>query len=160
MQKTIIMLPAIKLVGISCRTNNLAEMEPATAKIGTTIQKYVALSTKIKHDKPSTTYCVYTNYESDFRGNYTYFIGKEVAEFNNIPAEFDTLIIPAQNYTKFTTEPGSMPMVCIEMWKKIWNMNSEELGGPRKYLADFEIYDQRATNPEHTVLDIYIGINH
>ena len=50
MQKTIIMLPAIKLVGISCRTNNLAEMEPATAKIGTTIQKYVGLSTKIKYD--------------------------------------------------------------------------------------------------------------
>jgi len=158
MQKTIIMLPAIKLVGISCRTNNLAEMEPATAKISTTIKKYIALSTKIKHDKPSTTYCVYTNYESDFSGDYTYFIGKEVAEFNNIPAEFDTLTIPAQNYTKFTTEPGSMPMVCIEMWKKIWNMNPEELGGERAYRADFEIYNERANDPQQTILDIYIGI--
>ena len=158
MQKTIIMLPAIKLVGISCRTNNLAEMEPATAKISTTIKKYIALSTKNKHDKPSTTYCVYTNYESDFSGDYTYFIGKEVAEFNNIPAEFDTLTIPAQNYTKFTTEPGSMPMVCIEMWKKIWNMNPEELGGERAYRADFEIYNERANDPQQTILDIYIGI--
>jgi predicted transcriptional regulator YdeE len=134
-------------------------MDPAVAKIGTTIQKYGALTAKIKCDKNlNRTYCVYTNYESDYKGDYTYFIGKEVTDCDQVPIGFDTLIIPAQNYTKFTTAPGSMPMVCIETWQKIWSMSPEELGGQREYLADFEIYDERAINPQHTILDILIGI--
>ncbi|MCX6958657.1 MAG: hypothetical protein NT164_09000 [Verrucomicrobiae bacterium] len=28
------------------------------------------------------------------------------------------------------------------------------------YLADFEVYDERATDPQKTILDIYVGINH
>lgn len=40
MQKTITELPEIKLLGISCRTNNTSEMNISTAKIAPTIQKY------------------------------------------------------------------------------------------------------------------------
>lgn len=51
-----------------------------------------------------------------------------------------------------------MPEVVISAWQEIWAMNENELGGKRKYIADFEIYDQRAVNPNNTVIDIYIGI--
>ncbi len=37
-------------------------------------------------------------------------------------------------------------------------MTAEELGGERNYITDFEIYDERANDPQNTVLDIYIGI--
>lgn len=36
---------------------------------------------------------------------------------------------------------------------------NEQLGGQRAYKADFEVYDQRAADPNSAVLDIYIGLS-
>lgn len=162
MQKTLIKLPEIRLVGITCRTNNarIFEADPSTNPIAATVQKYFynKLSEKIPgRNKPGTTYCAYTNYESDHTGDYTYFIGETVNSFEAIPPEFETLIIPPQNYSKFTNHPGPMPEVCINMWKKIWNMPTQELGS-RNYIADFEIYDERSHDHQNVTLDIYIGV--
>ena len=114
---------------------------------------------KIKERKdPGTTFCVYTNYESDFTGEYTYFIGEEAASFDDVEEGYETLTIPAQHYTKFTNKPGPMPSVCIDMWKNIWKMSDAELGGKRNYIADFEVYDKHIVDHDNVVLDIYIGI--
>ena len=161
MQKTVTELPEIKLLGILCRTNNTAEMNISSAKIAPTIQKYFrqAVGEEIPNRKnPGTTYCVYTDYESDFTGDYTYFIGEEVKFVGDSMEGFSSIIIPAQNYAKFTSKPGIMPEVCIDMWQNIWKMKSGELGGKRTYLADFEVYDKRALDPSKTVLDIYVGV--
>ena len=161
MQKTVTELPEIKLLGILCRTNNTAEMNISSAKIAPTIQKYFrqAVGEEIPNRKnPGTTYCVYTDYESDFTGDYTYFIGEEVKVGGDSMEGFSSIIIPAQNYAKFTSKPGVMPEVCIDMWQNIWKMKSGELGGKRAYLADFEVYDKRALDPSKTVLDIYVGV--
>ena len=37
-------------------------------------------------------------------------------------------------------------------------MTSDDLGGERRYSTDFEVYDERAANPQNAVLDIYVGI--
>jgi predicted transcriptional regulator YdeE len=161
MQKTTITLPEIKLVGITTRTNLASEMNLATAKIGATVQKYFhnSLPEKIiNRKKPGTTYCVYTNYESDFTGDYTYFIGEEVESLNDLLEGFETLVIPIQNYAKFTTESGPMPAVCINAWQKIWTMSPTEFGNERAYIADFEVYDERALDHQNVVLDVYIGL--
>lgn len=163
MQKSMITLTELKLVGITTRTNNaqIFERDPLTNKIAATVQKYFhnGLSEKIKDRKnPGTTLCVYTNYESDVNGDYTYFIGEEVTSFENIDKEFEALTIPAQNYAKFTNQPGPMPAVCIDMWQNIWKMNASDLGGERAYIADFEVYDERSTDHTNVTLDIYIGI--
>jgi len=161
MQKTVTELPEIKLLGILCRTNNTAEMNISSAKIAPTIQKYFrqAVGEEIPNRKnPGTTYCVYTDYESDFTGDYTYFIGEEVKVGGDSMEGFSSIIIPAQNYAKFTSKPGIMPEVCIDMWQNIWKMKSGELGGKRAYLADFEVYDKRVLDPSKTVLDIYVGV--
>ena len=63
-----------------------------------------------------------------------------------------------QTYTKFTSDPDQMPKVVIDMWQKIWNMDAAMLGGERAYIADFEIYDERSSDPHNAVVDIYIGI--
>ena len=162
MQKTVTELPEIKLLGILCRTNNTAEINISSAKIAPTIQKYFrqAVGEEIPNRKnPGTTYCVYTDYESDFTGDYTYFIGEEVNFVDHsLIKQFSAITIPAQSYAKFTSKPGIMPGVCIDMWQNIWKMESEELGGKRAYLADFEVYDKRAFDPSKTVLDIYLGV--
>ncbi len=51
-----------------------------------------------------------------------------------------------------------MPKVVIDMWQKIWNMNTAMLEGERAYIADFEIYDERSSDLNNAIVDIYIGI--
>ncbi len=161
MDKTHIQLKQIKLVGITARTSNAKEMNPETAKIGSTIGRYFEnnLGAKIPNRvKPGTTYCVYTDYETDENGEYTYFVGEEVESFGSLDPMFETRTIPAQQYAKFNVGPGTMPDVCINAWMTIWKMKSEDFGGKRTYIADFEIYDERASDPTNTILDIYVGI--
>ncbi|MDP1724140.1 MAG: GyrI-like domain-containing protein [Alphaproteobacteria bacterium] len=164
MQKITIFLPEIKLVGITTRTNNKAmfERDPSINKIAALVQKYFhnGLSTKITNrQKPNTTYCAYTDYESDHHDDFTYFIGEEVSSFDNLPKEFTALTIPTQNYAKFTKGPGPMPDICIDLWQNIWQMNPKDFGAPRSYQTDFEIYDERALDHQHVVFDIFIGID-
>ncbi len=154
-------LSEIKCVGITARTSNALEMNPETAKIGMTLQTYFSkgMPDKMSNRKnPGRTFAIYTKYESDEHGEYTYFLGEEVTHFDDVAEGFETLTMPAQNYAKFTTNPGAMPQVVIDMWQKIWKMNSEELNGKRSYIADFEIYDERAHDLQNAVVDIYIGI--
>ena len=166
MYRSAVTLSEKKLVGITCSANNNYIFEtapdPLTNKIAITAQKYFynELSGKIlDRSNPGITYCVYTDYDSDFRGNYTYFIGEEVNSINNLSGDFVTITIPVQNYAKFTNkELAAMPDVCVDMWKKIWKMNPKELAGERLYKADFELYDGRALDPNKVVLDIYVGI--
>lgn len=160
MKKITTELPKILLVGITARTNNAAEMNPATAKIGATMQRFFAenLPTKIAHHKNrERIFSVYTNYASDFTGDYTYFIGQEVTSLDNVDANLETITIPAQSYAKFTSAPGVIPNVVINMWQRIWQMTPIDLGGDRAYQADFEIYDNRSMNPQNAIVDIYIG---
>ncbi len=154
-------LSEIKLVGIACRTNNKAEASSDSAKIGVTLQQYFTakLSAQIENRKSTgKTYCVYTEYASDVNGDYTYFVGEEVSSFGSIATGMQHITIPVQTYAKFTSARGLMPDVCINLWHKIWNMSAQELQGERAYIADFEVYDERAIDFTNTELDVYVGI--
>lgn len=151
----------IKLVGLTARTNNKNEMNPQTSKIGELMGRYWTqnIANQIPNRKnPGVTLSVYTEYESNEHGDYTYFIGEEVSSFEDIPSELQKLTIPAAKYQKFTTSSGKMPEVVIDAWQQIWQMTSEDFDGNRAYIADFEVYDQRASDPANASLDIYIGI--
>jgi len=161
MNKTNTQLLEIRLIGVTERTSNALEMNQDTAKISATMKKFFSCDMQgqiLERKNPGTVFAVYTNYQSDEHGEYTYFVGEEVNDFRNIPQGFETLIIPAQNYVKFTSNPGQMPWVCIDMWKNIWQMTPSDLSGIRSYIADFEVYDKRSHNREQAVLDIYLGI--
>lgn len=162
MQRTELKLNEIFLVGITVRTNNRNEENWMSGKIFPCVLKYFneKLFEKIHNRKnPGRTFCVYTEYESDYNGDYTYFIGEEVTSFNlPLEGELKPLTIKPQKYVKFTTEPGPMPDVLKNAWQAIWKMSDADFGSPRHYYADFEIYDERAKDHNNLVLDLYIGI--
>jgi predicted transcriptional regulator YdeE len=138
-------------------------MNPETSKISMLAGKYwgeqIANGFKNRIN-PGVTYAVYTEYESDEHGEYTYFIGEAVESLETqMLSQFKPLIIPQSHYQKFTTEPGKMPDVVIAAWQDIWRMSEQYFEGKRKYIADFEVYDERAQDLNQAVLDIYIGIN-
>lgn len=163
MKKTALERQEIKLVGISIRTNNKQESDPSKAKISPCIQRFFqeGIPGKIANRKaPNTMYCAYTDYESDHTGDYTFFVGEEVSDFDKaLPAGMQKLVIPKQKYTKFTTPSGPMPGIVINAWQTIWNMSSKELGGERNYKTDFQLHDVRAVDPHNAVIDLYIGIS-
>ena len=160
MQKTRLSLPEIKLVGLPIQTSYKIE-SPLSSKIGPCVQKYFEekFPNKIPHRKnKGRTICAYSNYESDYTGEYTFYIGEEVESFGELPEELVSHSIPPQSYIKFTTPPGVMPDVVIKAWQEIWEMSPHELGGVRRYATDFQIHDERAMDPLHTIVDIYIGV--
>src|ERR1043165_786473 len=109
MKKQIIELPEKKLIGISLRTNNKTEIDPITGKIFGCVQRYFheGLFNKIPHRKnPGVTLCAFANYESDYTGDYDYFIGEEVTSLDGCPLDLVAHVIPAQTYVKFTNGPA------------------------------------------------------
>lgn len=162
MKKEKVLLTPLKLIGLTIRTNNKQEMEPKTSKIAYLAQDYWqnAIGNEFKHRvNPGTTYAVYTEYDSDETGDYTYFIGEAVHSFKEQDlSRFKSLSIPQQHYQKFTTKAGQIPKVVIEAWQAIWQMSPQNLEGHRNYLVDFEVFDQRAKDPNKAVIDIYIGV--
>jgi len=161
MQQALVKVQPINLVGLSVRTNNKNEMDPRTAKIGGLVAEYFQnnIQDKIPHRKKAgVTLMGYGEYDSDEHGDYTYYIGEEVNNVEKIPSEFDSIVIPAGNYQKFTTPPGKIPDVVIQAWQKIWTLDSQQLGGKRKYAVDFQVHDERALDLQHAIVDIYIGI--
>ncbi len=162
MKKTEVELDSLSLIGLTARTNNKNEMNPEKSKIAKLAGYYWSnqIGKEFKDRSNSgITYSVYTEYESDEQGEYTYFIGERVKSLDKQDqSKFKPLVIPAGKYQKFTTEPGKIPDMVISSWQKIWQMPEEVLGGKRNYIADFEVYDQRASDVNHAVVDIYIGI--
>lgn len=154
-------LEEIKLVGIFVRTNNKNEFTPNLGKIPGNFNRYFGekMFEKIQHRiKPFVTYAVYTEYESNENGEYTHFLGEEVSSFaNQDTSSFKTITIPKSNYLKFTSAKGKMPDIVINVWQKIWSMQPTEFNGKRNFVADFELYDSRASDPENAQVDIYIG---
>jgi predicted transcriptional regulator YdeE len=161
MKKISVMKNEMYLVGLKTRTNNQRESQIETAKIPTIIQTYVngPWIGEIRNRKNfGVILSVYTEYENDYNGDYTYFFGEEVSDLSDVPEGLETLIIPAQKYTKFKTQKGNIPTVVIEGWQEIWKMSSEDIGGERAYVADFEAYGESAVDYNDAEVDIYIGV--
>jgi len=105
----------------------------------------------------SNIYAVYSDYASDHNGEYTFVIGAMVKNGTTPPAGMVATHIPAGQYAVMTSDKGPLPKVVPETWQAIWKM--EEAGKlKRAYQADFEIYDQRAQDPQNAQIDLYVGL--
>ena len=65
--------------------------------------------------------------------------------------------IPAGKYAVFTTEVGPFAKVIPDAWQRIFKLEQEGKI-KRAYKTDFEIYDQRAQDPQNGQVDIYVGL--
>ena len=151
---TIRKMPARTIVGISRRTTNAdgrsVQDIPAT---WTAFFQQNALE-KIKNRSfPPTMYAVYSDYASDWKGEYSYLIGCGVTRAGAAPAGMEVRRIPAQTYAVFTVK-GRMPDEVIMTWSQVW---LSEL--PRTYTYDFEVYDKRFASPVAKEVDICVAVD-
>ncbi|MBM9500885.1 GyrI-like domain-containing protein [Leptospira sp. 201903071] len=148
----------IQIVGISEVTKNQDEIS-GNGKIGGLWNRFFAegILDKIPHKKdPANLFAVYTDYESDETGKYRILIGAEVEDASSIPEGMILRKIPKGSYSKFTSETGPVTAVVVAVWQKIWA--NAELKSKRAFLADYELYDQRSSNPEAAQIEVFIGV--
>lgn len=152
-------IPEFLVAGRSASTNNARGME-GTGVIGGIWQEFTnqnlgnALPQAIDHD----VIAVYTDYRNREHGDYTFVLGKRVAERAAVPPQFAAVTIPAGRYARFVTETGPVMQTVPKLWQRIWAMSQEELGGDRAFTADYEVYGVAAANPQLGSATIYIAL--
>ncbi len=147
------------VVGIAGRTNNADELS-GTGKIGSIWETFLQqnLAAKIPNKIGLDLIAVYSDYESDHTGDYTYQLGVAVSSTDHLPEGLTIKYVPSGRYAMITSDRGSVTQVVPDLWRRIWLMPPAELGGTRAFLVDYEVYDQRAADPQRTEIDLYIGL--
>ena len=147
------------VVGITARTNNAQEMS-GNGKIGGVWQTFLqpGLVAKIPNKIGVDLIAVYTDYETDHTGHYTYLLGLPTSSTEAPSGDLTVKHVPEGRYAVFTSGRGPIRQVVPEIWQRVWSMSPEKLGGTRSFHADFEIYDQRAADPENAQIDVYVGL--
>ena len=150
---------AITIVGISARTNNADEMS-GKGVIGAMWGKFFqqGILQKIPDRADSNIIALYTDYESDHTGAYTFVLGARVNSAAHIPEGMVAKTVPAGKYTSFLSEKGEVSSVVPQAWQQIWKASHNELGGKRAFTADYEIYDERSHDPHSGQVEIVIGV--
>ncbi|VBB09037.1 Hypothetical protein LUCI_4323 [Lucifera butyrica] len=152
-----ITIEPIMLIGIEEKTKNENEIN-GKGKIPKLIQTfYSEMLSKIsnRYDE-NHILSVYTDYESDENGYYTYFIGAKVKDLSFIPEGMVGKTIPSSRYAIIPSAIGKVPEIVINEWQKIWL--DKDLKKKRVYSTDFELYDQRCLNDDYAQVDIYVAI--
>lgn len=148
------------VVGIAIRTSNAQEKSPQ-AQIGNHWSRFFRDKwlEKIPDKADGNILAVYTDYSSDQDGEYTLLIGARVQQIKgNLPPGLVAKGVPPIKFVRFSSGTGPVAQVVPETWMRVWSSGEPEMGGTRAYRADFEIYDQRARDPQNAQVDIYIGI--
>ena len=114
---------------------------------------------KIPDKVDGTIYAVYSDYASDRNGEYSFVIGTKVSPNAKAPEGMVLKKIPSGEYAVVTSDKGPVSKVVPAVWQKIYSLEDQhQMGGPRAYRADFEVYDQRAADPQNAQVDVYVGL--
>jgi predicted transcriptional regulator YdeE len=141
------------IIGISVRTTN--ENEQSAKDIPALWNKLLSeeILNKIPNKISKDIVCVYTDYEKDHTKPYTTILGAIVANLDAVPEGMTGKTIEGINYEKFTAKGNLAKGVVIKEWIKIWNSDLDRI-----FTSDFEIYGEKAKDPENAEVDIFIAI--
>jgi predicted transcriptional regulator YdeE len=141
------------VIGISVRTTN--ENGQSGQDIPALWKKFMAegISGKIPNKIDNSLYCIYTEYEKDHTKPYTTILGCLVSSLDVIPEAMIGKTIEKASYEKFTAKGNLQEGIVFKEWMKIWSADLN-----RSFNADFEIYGEKAQNPENAEVDIFIAI--
>jgi len=159
MNAKVVQQASFTVVGIAARTSNAKEMT-ADGVIGRQWGRFMmdGVLGKIPNRADKAIVAAYTDYASDHNGEYTFVLGAKVTSDAAVPTGMVAKKIPAGKFTVFTTEKGPAAKVVPEAWMRINSLPKSAVGGDRVYGADFEIYDERASDPGSVQVDVWVRI--
>jgi predicted transcriptional regulator YdeE len=144
---------AFKVIGMKIRTTNANQQ--ATKDIPKLWERFMTEQTvaKIPNKVEASILCIYTNYEKDHTTPYDTIIGCRVHSLASIPEGMIGLEFEGGTYHKVIAKGNLLEGVVYNAWKDIWHKNLN-----RAYTADFEVYDEKAQDPTHAEVDIFVAI--
>ena len=141
------------VIGISVRTTN--ENGQAGQDIPALWNNFITngLADKIPNKIDTSIYCIYTEYEKDHTKPYTTILGCKVSDLLTIPDGMVGKTFEESDYTKIVAKGNILQGMVFNEWTKIWNSSLD-----RTFTADFEVYGEKAQNPESAEVDIFIAV--
>jgi predicted transcriptional regulator YdeE len=116
-----------------------------------------AMADRIPDKAGSNLYAVYSQYASDHNGEYTFMVGSPAKAQAAVPSGMVLKTVAPGKYAVITTQKGPFPKVIPEAWLEIFKVEDEGKLN-RSYQTDFELYDERALDPQNGQIDIYVGL--
>lgn len=155
----IVTVDAFDVIGIKCHTNNANEGS-GKGCIGQQWEHLMSegLLQKIPSRADNNIVAVYSDYASDKDGDYNYILGAKVKPGTTAPSGMVKTTVKAGRFAVFTSDKGPVQKVVPANWKRIWEVPKTQPGGDRLYLSDFELYDERAADPNNAEMDIFIRV--
>ncbi len=93
---------------------------------------------------------VYSEYESDKDGEYSYLLGRKLGDEETVSREMAHRRVPGGEYLHLRFAGSISPEAVVGLWRQVWEM--EELGKiERAYKTDFELYGEAG-------FDLYVGV--
>jgi predicted transcriptional regulator YdeE len=127
-----------RVVGLSTRTTNAKEMNPATGMIGPLWKEFDA-KVKVDYKDGNRVYGVYFNYESDATGEYSVLAGTDQLNAGS-STKLETIVIQSGKYLVFAAK-GDIPKIVFDTWGKVWKyFSTKNAKYERSYTTDFERY--------------------
>jgi predicted transcriptional regulator YdeE len=119
-------------IGLELRTNN----EECSLAMPAHKDRFFKenIPSKIPNKINGNILALYTDYEGDYTMPYSWILGCEVANLDEVPEGLVGKVILESKYAVFTTQ-GEFPQGLIAVWQEIW-----QSGLPRSYTSDFEVY--------------------
>ena len=148
------MTNGFKIIGISTRTTN--ENNQSQQDMGKLWGQFFAdhIIAKIPNKISTHILAVYTDYKSDYTGEYTTIIGVPVSTLDEIPNGLIGREFEADNFRKFVAK-GETTSAVINTWIDIWQRDKDL---NRKYSYDFELYGDNSNNGSQSEVEIYIAV--
>jgi len=159
MNPTIANESGFTVIGIEARTSNAKEMT-RDGVIGKQWARFMKenLAAQIPNKSDSAILAVYTDYASDKDGEYAFILGARATSATQVPKGMMARQVQPGRYAIFTSEKGPVAKIVSETWQHIWSIPKSSPGGNRAYKTDYEVYDERAANPENAQVEVHVGV--
>lgn len=147
-------IPPFKIIGIATRTSNTSGK--AAEDLGALWGKFFEeqIGGKIPGKVSEDIFAIYTDYKSDYTGEYTCLIGYQVGSLENVVEGLVAREFEGGQHIKFVAA-GKMPEAVVQTWQEIWTKDAEL---DRKYTADFEVYGAKSQQEYNSKVDIFIAV--
>jgi predicted transcriptional regulator YdeE len=149
------------VAGIEARTSNELEMQ-GKGKIGEVIARVRkdGVLKNLQNRVGPEIYAIYTDYESDRNGPYTYFLGAKVSSDEDVPTGMVLRHVPAGEYALVTGSGSPPASVAVKLWQEIWSLETSKQID-RGYKTDFEVHHGiDENNDPGGKIDLYVGLKH
>lgn len=136
----IVQMASFTVLGREARTSNAKEMS-GQGVIGAMWSRGVP---------EGPVFAVYSKYESDKDGAYSYLLGRRTDGNETLPMQVDYCIIQPGPYWQLGFDGSISPEAVVGLWRQVWE--AEQSGKiQRAYKTDFESYGE-------TGFELYIGL--